>query len=203
MEETLRRVLDVASRAPPWSLYLLIGLGTAAENVFPPVPSDTFVLAGGVLSEVGVLDVGVVFALAWTGNVVLDLLVYALARRYGEALFRSGWGRRVLQPQQLGDLRRFYRDHGTVTLLISQFLPGFRVMIPAFAGVSGLGAGRTAVSLAAASGAWYGLLLAAASALARNVPRLVRVVSRGQAVVWAVVALLAAGVLAWWWRSRR
>ncbi len=203
MEETLQWFLGLAGRTPAWALYLVIGLGTAAENVFPPVPSDTFVLAGGILSEFAILDVRVVFGLAWTGNVVLDLLVYALGRRYGEELFRTAWGRRILRPRQLADLRSFYGRYGTVTLLVSQFLPGFRVMIPAFAGVSRVGVGRTAASLAVASAVWYGALLAAASVLARNVPRLVRAVSRSQSVIWAVAGLLAAAVLAWWWRSRR
>lgn len=203
MEETLRWVLDLAGRTPAWVLYLVIGVGTAAENVFPPVPSDTFVLAGGVLSEVGVLDFGIVFALAWTGNVVLDLAVYALGRRHGEAIFRSRWGRRILQPQQMEEIRGFYRDHGSLTLLVSQFLPGFRVVIPAFAGVSRLAVGRTAASLAVASAVWYGLLLAVAAVLARNLPRLVRWVSRGHTVLWILVALLAAGVMVWWWTSRR
>lgn len=203
MEQTLRWALEVAGRTPPWMLYLAIGLGTAAENVFPPVPSDTFVLAGGVLSEVGILDFGVVFALAWSGNVILDMAVYGLGRRHGEALVETRWGRRLLRPRQLGQLRRFYRRHGTVTLLVSQFLPGFRVTIPAFAGVSRLGVARTALALAVASAVWYGLLLAAAAALARNVPRLVRWVTGSQTVLWAVAALVAAGVAAWWWRSRR
>lgn len=202
MQELLRELLQLVGSVPAWSIYLLIGGGAAFENVFPPVPSDTFVLLGAILAEEEVLGFGAVFAVAWAANVAVALLVYAAGLRYGRSLFRTRWGQRVLRPHQLRHLRSFYDDYGTVSVLISRFLPVFRVLVPAFAGVSRLGFIRTALPLAAASGLWYAFLLWVGAFAARNVPRLVALVNRAQGGLWAVAAVLATVAAVWWWRTR-
>lgn len=202
MQELIQELLQIVGRIPPWSIYLLVGLGTAVENVFPPVPSDTFVLAAGILAEHGVLRFDVVLAVAWGANVALAMVIYALGRRYGRPIFESRWGRRILRQHQLDLLGRFYDRYGTLSVLISRFLPIFRVIVPAFAGVSQLGAWRTAVPLGLASGLWYALLLWAGAFAARNVPRIVSLVDRAQGGLWMVAAAAAAAVALWWWRTR-
>lgn len=202
MQELLHELLQLVGRVPAWSIYLLIGIGAAAENVFPPVPSDAFVLLGAILAEQDVLGFGAVFAVAWTGNVAVALLVYGMGLRYGRSIFRTRWGQRILRPHQLYRLQRFYSDYGPVSVLISRFLPVFRVLVPAFAGVSRLGFGRTAIPLAAASAVWYALLLWAGAFAARNVPRLVAVVNQAQGGLWLVAGGVAVSAAVWWWRTR-
>lgn len=203
MQELLQELLQWVGRVPPWSIYLLVGLGAAAENVFPPIPSDTFVLLGAILAEEKLLRFDLVFAVAWAGNVALAMVVYGMGRRFGPSLFRTEWGQRVLRPHQLERLRTFYEEWGTGSVLVSRFLPVFRVIVPAFAGVSRLGFWRTAVPVGVASGLWYALLLWAGAFAARNVPRLVAMVDRVQGGLWAVALLVAAAAGYWWWRTRR
>lgn len=202
MQDLLQELLQWVGRVPPWSIYLLVGLGTAVENVFPPIPSDTFVLLGAILAEQQMLRFDLVFAVAWTGNVALAMVVYGMGRRFGPSIFRTEWGQRVLRPHQLERLRAFYAEWGTGSVLVSRFLPVFRVIVPAFAGVSGLGFWRTAVPVGIASGLWYALLLWTGAFAARNVPRLVAMVDRVQGGLWAVALLAAAAVGFWWWRTR-
>lgn len=202
MQELLQELLQLVGRVPAWSIYLLIGIGAAAENVFPPVPSDAFVLLGAILAEQDLLGFGGVFAVAWTGNVAVALLVYGMGLRYGRSIFRTRWGQRILRPHQLYRLQRFYADYGPVSVLISRFLPVFRVLVPAFAGVSRLGFVRTAIPLAAASAVWYALLLWAGAFAARNVPRLVAVVNQAQGGLWLVAGGVAVTAAVWWWRTR-
>ena len=47
MPPELEKLLSLATGIPPGLIYLLLGAGAAIENLFPPVPSDTFVLLGG------------------------------------------------------------------------------------------------------------------------------------------------------------
>lgn len=202
MQELLQELLQLVGRVPTWSVYLLIGLGAALENVFPPVPSDTFVLFGAILAEQRLLRFDLVFAVAWTANVALAMVVYGMGRRYGRSLFRTRWGQRVLRPHQLAYLQSFYGEYGTISVLFSRFLPVFRVIVPAFAGVSGLGAWRTFVPVGLASGLWYAALLWAGAFAARNVPRLVALVDRVQGGMWTVAAAVAALAALWWWRTR-
>lgn len=202
MLEQLEVLLGLISEIPIEAVYLLIAAGAAIENVFPPIPSDIFVLGGAILADRGILRADLVFLVAWTGNLLLGLGVYAAARSYGAGLFSTRWGRWLLRPSQLERMAVFYDDYGTLTVLVSRFFPVFRVLVPAFAGVSRLGFWRTAIPLALASAAWYGTLLGAGILLSRNLPRLLEAlgaVNTTVAVVAAVVALLL-GVL--WWRTR-
>ena len=71
--ESFIRFLDVF---PVETVYLLVALGTAVENIFPPIPSDTIVLLGGVLADHGVVRADLVFASAWGANILLAMFVY-------------------------------------------------------------------------------------------------------------------------------
>ena len=202
MLQQLEALLGLISEIPVEVAYLLIAAGAAIENVFPPVPSDVFVLGGAILADRGILRADLVFLVAWTGNIILGLGVYAAARSYGAGLFSTRWGRWLLRPAQLERMAIFYDDYGTLTVLVSRFFPVFRVLVPAFAGVSRLGFWRTAIPLALASAAWYGALLAAGILLSRNLPRLIEALGAVNATATgiALAVLLLLGYL--WWRTR-
>lgn len=202
MLERLESLLGLIAQTPVETVYLLIALGAAIENVFPPVPSDVVVLGGAVLADRGLLRADLVFLVAWLGNLALGIGVYVAARTYGAGLFSTRWGRWLLRPAQLERMAVFYDEYGTLTVLVSRFFPVFRVLVPAFAGVSRLGFWRTAIPLAIASAAWYAVLIAAGLVLSRNLPRLVDTLSAVNLTV-AVIALLVGLLLfAAWWRSR-
>lgn len=198
----LDRLLGLLDLVPVEALYVVIGAGAAVENVFPPVPSDTFVLLGGVLADRGLLAWQVVLAVAWGANVLMGVFVYAMGRRYGRAIFDTRWGRRLLRPHQLQRMDHFYDRHGSITILVSRFVPVFRVLVPAFAGISRLRFWRTVLPLAAASAVWYAVLVWAGIVASRNVPRLVRWTEAAN--VWLLLAAAAAGglVATWWWKTR-
>lgn len=202
MLEQLERLLGLISRVPVETIYLLIAAGTAIENVFPPIPSDVIVLAGAILADRGVLRYDLVFLVAWVGNLLLSLGVYAAARTYGTGLFRTRWGHWLLRPAQLERMAAFYDQYGTITVLVSRFFPVFRVLVPVFAGVSRLGFWRTAIPLAAASALWYGLLIGAGVLMSRNLPRLIEALQAVNTTFGAVALVLAVVVGVLWWRSR-
>jgi hypothetical protein len=52
-EGCIDAVLEWLADLPPVLIYLVIGIGAAVENVFPPVPADTFVLLGAFLAASG------------------------------------------------------------------------------------------------------------------------------------------------------
>lgn len=202
MLERLEFLLGLVGRVPVETVYLLIAAGAAVENVFPPVPSDVVVLVGAILADRGILRADLVFLFAWLGNLLLGLGVYAAARVYGSGLFSTRWGRWLLRPAQLERMAIFYDEYGTLTVLVSRFFPVFRVLVPAFAGVSKLGFWRTAVPLAVATAAWYGVLIGAGILLSRNLPRLVdalQTINLSAAVGALVVAVL---LIVLWWRTR-
>lgn len=203
MQETFERLLNLLNLFPVESVYLLVGAGAALENVFPPVPSDTFVVLGGVLADRGLLAWEVVLGVAWAANVLMGCTVYVMGRRYGQAIFDTRWGQWLLRPHQLQRMADFYDRHGTLTILVSRFFPVFRVVVPAFAGISRLGFWRTVLPLGAATAAWYGALVWAGIVASRNIPRLVRLLESANLWLVAGAAVLAGAVGFWWLRTRR
>lgn len=202
MQEQLEAFLRLVGSIPVETVYLLVGLGAAVENLFPPVPSDIVVVVGGILADRGMLDVRLVFVVAWASNLLLALGVYVAARRFGGGIFSTRWGRWLLRPAQLERMSLFYEDYGTLSILVSRFFPVFRVLVPAFAGISRLGFWRTALPLAVASAAWYAVLVFGGVLASRNVPRIVSALTTINTTA-AVVALLVGVALGWlWWRSR-
>ncbi|MDP2480893.1 MAG: DedA family protein [Candidatus Palauibacterales bacterium] len=202
MTDALERILSAIASLPIASVYLLIGAGAALENIFPPVPSDTFVIVAGVLADRGVVEGDLVVGVAWVANVVLAGLVYVAARRYGRAVFDTRWGHWLLRPHQLERLSGFYDRYGMPTIFVSRFVPVFRVLVPVFAGISGLGLWRTLLPLGIASALWYGALLELGVLASRNIPRLV-VWVQGMNRGLLVAALVAAAAAAWWWWRTR
>ncbi len=198
-EQLLALLLSI----PRWLTYVLLGAGAAIENIFPPVPSDTVVVLGGILSDRGGLAVGPVLAVAWVSNVGAALLVYALARRHGQGVFQTRWGKRLLRPHQLNQVSDFYERYGLVAIFGSRFLPVLRVVIPVFAGISGLGFIRTAIPLATASLAWYTVMVFAGVFASRNIERLFGWLGAANSWLLGIALVLLGAIVYWWIRTRR
>lgn len=187
---------------PPLLMYVVLGLGAAVENIVPPIPADTFVLLGGFLAARGSAVVGVVFLVTWTANVLSALVVYTVAYRYGDQFFQTRLGRYLLDPKQVGIVRKFYQRWGTAAIFYTRFLPGLRAVAPVFAGLIRQRPLTVVLPLLLASAIWYGALVWIGAFAGRNVEHLLRTQTR---LNWTLAAI--AGVifvlLAWWWfRSR-
>lgn len=178
-------------------------MGAAAENIVPPLPADTFVLFGAFLAARGRADLWLVWAATWLANVTSAMVVYWLARRFGQTFFDTRVGRLILHPGQLEGVGRFYARWGEVAIFFSRFLPGFRAVVPVFAGVAGLGTFRTLLPVMSASGLWYAFLVVVGRAAGRNWSAIQATFSRWMSILGWVAVPLAALVLIWWWRSRR
>ena len=173
-----QRLIELLAAIPPAGAYAIIAAGSAVENVFPPVPSDTFVILGAVLSDRGGLHPAPVLVSAWLANVTGAMAVYAVARREGPAFFQKKWGRRLLRPHQFDRVSAFYARYGLWAIFVSRFFPVLRVVIPTFAGFAQLGVVRTGVPVAAASLIWYAVMLWLGMFASRNLGRIARLVAR-------------------------
>ncbi len=199
----VQAVLDFLLGLPEVAAYALIAAGSTLENLFPPVPSDTFVVLGGVLADRGSLEPIPVLVTAWLANVTGAMFVFSVARRRGPEFFASRWGRRLLRPHQFDRVSSFYERHGLWAIFFSRFLPVLRVVIPTFAGFTGLGVVRTLIPIATASLLWNGLMVGAGVFASRNVARLLEILGRVNAWLIILAVLLLAGIVYWWIRSRR
>lgn len=200
--KTLLDILDWLASLPPAVTYLILGAGAATENVVPPVPADTFVLAGALLAARGAADPWTVFLVTWLANVSSATGVYAVARRYGRRFFRLPVARWLLREHQLAQIGGFYTRFGVPAIFLSRFLPGLRAMVPVFAGVSKMSAWKVVPPVVVASAIWYGLLVYLGAFAGRNLEVIVEIFNNvSDVLLWVAVGLLA--ILAiWWWNTR-
>lgn len=198
----MRELLALFAGLPIELVYLLLGAGAALENIFPPVPADTFAALGGFLAGRGVLTPWVVFVVTWSANVVSALVVYWVGHRYGRTFFETGMGRYVLREHQLVRMQGFYRRWGTFAIFFTRFVPGLRAVVPAFAGVSDQPLLPVALPLAVASAIWYGVLVAAGVMAGRNLELLASWLGHVNTTLLVVATILFALVGWWWWASR-
>jgi membrane protein DedA with SNARE-associated domain len=188
---------------PPLLVYLVIAGGAAVENVFPPVPADTFVLLGAFLAAAGRADPWFVFFATWIANVGSAMGVYAVAWHFGESFFSTRIGHTLLNPRQLEHIGGFYRRYGLGAIFVSRFLPAFRAMVPVFAGVTRVPPVRVLPPLAIASGLWYGGLVYLGAFAGHNWQAILAFFSRASLLLLSIALVLIAAFGWWWIRSRR
>lgn len=136
----------------PWAVVLL-GLVTVVDGFFPPVPSESAVVA---LAALGASGRGpgplVVAAVAALGAFTGDQVAYTLGRRLpggGRGLVRSRQGRQVLAWAEGALARR-----GAALILAARFTPGGRVLVNMTAGAVGFPRGRFSAIAALAAVLW-------------------------------------------------
>jgi len=184
------------------TLYLLLGAGSAIENVFPAIPADSFVALGGLLSAVGDLQARWVFLVTWLFNVGSALVVYRISYWRGRGFFEAGWGRYLLKPHQMDRMAQFYDRWGTPALFLTRFLPGVRSVAPLFAGVTHQGWIPVALPIAAASAIWYGGLVWLGMFAGNNLDRLRSLLDDINMGLGAVALVVLLALFGWWWHTR-
>src|SRR5207249_10119378 len=125
---------------PAWILdlfarygYAVVFFGVFLENAGLPVPGETMLLAGAVLSQFGRLSLGVVIACAIVGATLGDNLGFFIGRRGGRRL-----AERFMSPARLRDFDRYFEQHGPKTVFIARFITGLRAVGALLAGGSGM-----------------------------------------------------------------
>lgn len=200
---TIQEILRQLASLPAVLIYVVLGAGAAVENVVPPIPADTFVLAGALLAARGAANPWTVFLVTWIPNVASAVGVYYVARRYGRRFFKMPVARWMLREHQLEQIGRFYHRWGIPAIFLSRFLPAWRAMVPVFAGVSRMPAARVIPPVVIASGLWYGMLVYLGALAGRNIGTIINVFNDLNTILLAVAVALVGGAAVWWWRSRR
>lgn len=198
----VERALGLFTDLTPGLVYFAIGTGAGLENLFPPIPADTFVVFGAFLSAHGQVTAVGVFLATWISNTASTLVVYGLGHRFGAGVFGTTVGRWLLRPRQLRRLAALYDAHGFKIIFVSRFLPGFRAVVPAFAGISRLAFWRTAVPLGLASAIWYGVLVYLGVMLGRNWQTILGLLENVNAMLVAMASAVAVIGAVVWWKTR-
>lgn len=126
-----------------WAVGLMDAIGApgaavaiAAENLFPPIPSEIILPLAGFAAAQGSFSIAE--AIIWTtiGSVVGALLLYLLGRLLGhERLSRIAAKMPLVRASDIDKTTAWFAKHGWKTVLFGRFLPIFRSLISIPAGI--------------------------------------------------------------------
>lgn len=180
-----------------WAVDLMERLGgpgaalaIAAENLFPPIPSEVILPLAGFTASQGTFTLA--GAVAWTtaGSVVGALALYLLGRGLGRERFRAIWSR--LPLVDLDDLDRteaWFDRHGRKAIFFGRMVPIFRSLISIPAGIERMPLVTFTLLTLAGSLIWNSIFVLAGYQLGENWHRVEPYADTFQKVVLGAVAV--------------
>lgn len=202
---SLESILAEIAALPLWLGALALFAAALVEYVFPPFPGDAICLFGAFLVGHGGWSLPVVFAAVLAGNIAGFGIDYAAGVWLRRRLGRRDTGGKPSSPrlQAVFGLEERFRTRAAVTLLCNRFLPGIRAFLFVGAGFYRYPFARTVLWGTLSAVAWNALIFAAGVSLGLNWEELSTWLQRYTTVVWVLLGLLAAALLARWaWRRR-
>lgn len=113
-----------------------VGLATALETVFPPVPSELVLPLAGYTASQGHYGLGAAIAWATAGSLVGALLLYWLGAAWG--LERTCALAERIPLLHADDVRKavtWFGSHGRTAVFVGRLVPGVRSLVSIPAGV--------------------------------------------------------------------
>lgn len=175
------------------------GLAIAAENLFPPIPSEVILPLAGLTAAAGGFTLAE--AIIWTtaGSVVGALLLYSLGRILGhERLARIATKMPLVRASDIDKTTAWFARHGWKTVFFGRFLPIFRSLISIPAGIERMPVGIFVGLTAVGSAIWNTIFIMIGYTLGQNW----HIIEPYMDVLqWLVIGAVVVAIA--WWVARR
>jgi LPXTG-motif cell wall-anchored protein len=197
-------LVDTVRSALEGGSYPALVLLVAAENVFPPIPSEVILPLTGFYVWDGTLAFVPALLGATAGSVGGALVLYAVGRFGGRPLVLRLGGVLRVDEGRLDRADAWFDRHDWKVVLFGRMVPGMRSIVSIPAGLAEMPVGRFVFLTALGSGAWNALLVGAGWALGDNWEAVTAIVGQASTFVLAAVgALLLVALGVWLLRRRR
>ena len=124
---------DVFASAVLPGILIIVFIETGL--LFPILPGDTLLFAGGMLAAGGTLNVWALVIAVPLAAIAGDQCAYFIGRRIGPALFKKE-DSRFFKRHYVTESHEFFEKHGPFTIILARFVPVVRTFTPVIAGVS-------------------------------------------------------------------
>jgi membrane-associated protein len=111
-------------------LFLVVFIETGLV-IMPFLPGDSLLFVAGALASTELINIYLVFSIAFLAAVIGDTVNYWVGYFIGEKISRS----RFVKREYLSRTQHFYDKHGGQTILIARFIPIIRTFAPFIAGI--------------------------------------------------------------------
>lgn len=181
-----------------------VGIAVAAENLFPPIPSEVILPSAGFAAASG--SMGLVSAIVWAtiGSVVGALALYALGAWFGRARFYSLASKIPFVKE--ADIQRaeaWFVRRGPLAVLLGRVVPVVRSLISIPAGIERMKLLPFTLYTAIGSALWNSVLIGAGYALGANWAIVEEWISRYQLIVFGLAGIALVVWVVRKWTARR
>ena len=170
-----------------------VGMATALETVFPPVPSEVVLPLAGYTASEG--HYGLVAAIVWAtaGSLLGALVLYALGAAWGqERVCATAERIPLLHARDVERAIDWFGRHGRSAIFLGRLVPGVRSFISIPAGIDRMPLLTFSAYTAAGSLLWNSALIVAGYELGAQWHRVEKYVGDVANVVYVVLGLAVA-----------
>lgn len=181
-----------------------VGVATALETVFPPVPSEVVLPLAGYTASVG--HYGLFAAIVWAtvGSLVGAYVLYAAGVLWGlERVCRVADRLPLVHREDVDRAVEWFRTHGRTAIFVGRLVPGVRSLISIPAGIDRMPLLQFTAYTAAGSLLWNAVLIVAGYELGAQWHVVERFVGEASNVVYVLLAVLVVVLVVRRRRSRR
>ena len=118
-----------------WWGYVFLFFSSLGENLFPPLPGDTFVVLGAFLVGRGQLRFLPAYIVATAGSLSGFMILYFVGLRWGREIFEKRRGR-FFSENRLAQVEEWFARYGYLIIGVNRFLSGFRALVSLGAGIA-------------------------------------------------------------------
>ena len=181
-----------------------VGIVVAAENLFPPIPSEVILPSAGFAAASG--SMGLVSAIVWAtiGSVVGALALYALGAWFGRARFYSLASKiPFVREADIERAEAWFVRRGPLAVLLGRVVPVVRSLISIPAGIERMKLLPFTLYTAIGSALWNSVLIGAGYALGANWAIVEEWISRYQLIVFGLTGIALVVWMVRKWTVRR
>lgn len=143
-----------------------VGLLTAIENLFPPIPSEVVLPLAGYLAAQGRIHLVGAIISSTLGSLLGAIIIYELASRLGkDRLRRFVHHMPLIEWDDVDRADEWFERHGSAAVFFGRFVPGIRSLVSVPAGTSELGRVRFWLFTTLGSAIWNSAFIGAGWAL--------------------------------------
>jgi membrane protein DedA with SNARE-associated domain len=169
------------------------GLLIAAENLFPPIPSEVILPLAGFTASQGSFSVWEALFFTTVGSVIGAVILYYVGKVFGVERIKAIAERMPLvHASDVDKTVVWFENHGSKAVFFGRMLPVFRSLISIPAGLSGMRLPRFLVLTTLGSLVWNAIFVMSGYWLGERWHRVEPYADTLQKIVIAVVVVLAA-----------
>ncbi|HKK20812.1 MAG TPA: DedA family protein [candidate division Zixibacteria bacterium] len=185
----INHLLDLIFTYGPVWVYAVIFVACFIENIFPPFPGDSFIVAAGGLAAVHRLNFVFAFSLVVAGGLASVMVIYGIGRRFGRDFFLEK-NYKVFSADDIHRAENAFDKYGAPILIFSRFVVGFRSALTLVAGISDYKAGRMLLYSLISYMLFTGLVMYLAAKLVENLHGIVEYFETYNKIAWPILILI-------------